>query len=64
MDPQMKEIVDELKIVTSSISDLKDLLSQRIDGVEKTSSDQFHNLESAARIFSIGSPISSPLWRI
>jgi len=47
----MKEIVDELKIVTSSISDLKDLLSQRIDGVEKVLSDRFHALETAAQVF-------------
>ena len=36
MDSQMKQIFDELKTVSSSISDLKDSLSERIDGVEKT----------------------------
>jgi len=43
MDPQMKQIFDELKTVTTSISDLKESLSQHIDGVEKTLGDRFHN---------------------
>ena len=47
----MKQIFDELKTVSSSISDLKDSLSERIDGVKKTLGERFHTLESAAQIF-------------
>jgi len=41
MDPQLKQIIDELKLVTSSVGDLKSSLTQRISDVEKTLGDRF-----------------------
>ena len=50
MDPQLKQIIDELKLVASSVGDLKSSLTQRISDVEKTLGDRFQSLEKAAQL--------------
>ncbi|CAO2166027.1 unnamed protein product [Urochloa humidicola] len=49
MDPSLKLILDELKGVVTSVTDLKTSLAERIDGVEKALGDHFQSVEQAAQ---------------
>lgn len=49
MDPQLKQIFDELNTVMSSVEDPNNSLAQHIDGVEKSLGDRFLSLERAAQ---------------
>ena len=64
MDPQLKLIMDELKTLTASVTDLKLSVEDRIDGVERSLGDRFSVLEGAAVNLGTGSPELSLSWRI
>ncbi|CAO2168369.1 unnamed protein product [Urochloa humidicola] len=50
MDPQLKQIFDEIKLVSSSVADVKSTLTTHIDGVEKKLGDRFESLEATAQV--------------
>ncbi|KAJ1269985.1 hypothetical protein BS78_06G020200 [Paspalum vaginatum] len=51
MYPNMKSVLEELKAMRSSVDDLTASLSKRIEFVEKSMTERFQTLESAASAF-------------
>lgn len=51
MDPNLKMILDELKVVGGSVTDLRTSLTERIDAMESSIGKRFGDLEAAAKVF-------------
>jgi hypothetical protein len=51
MDPNFKRLLDEIKVVQTSITNIDSRLSSRIDAVERTIAGRFDKLEDVAQVF-------------
>ena len=51
MDPQLQTILDEIKVLSAFMADLKPSVTEHIEGVEYSLDDRFKRIEDAAGEF-------------
>jgi hypothetical protein len=63
MDPNFKMLLDEIKVVQTSIANIDSRLSSRIDFIEHTIAGRFDKIEQQSRCSTLGNPRSTRRWR-